>query len=154
MPINRWQHLYDARPRELKDWALDELAGALQKELSAWPPPGLDWIDVSEQVRLRAVLERPAAPPIGTLRVALELARLELLHEIERIDFFLRGEEKSTLLPDALEEQSALFLARWLVESCLSIQDATPGKLKRKDLVELIERLEKRVLEARAPLRI
>ena len=154
MPINRWQHLYETRPRELKDWALDELAGALQTELATWPLPGLDWIDVTEQARLRPVLERTATPPIDTLRVALELARLELLHEIERIDFFLRGADKSALLPDALEEQSALFVARWLVESCLSIQDATPGKLKRRDLVALIERLEKRILDARAPLRI
>jgi hypothetical protein len=154
MTTKRWKHLYETRPRELKDWALDELAGELAKQLAVWPPPGLDWIDITEQARLRPVLERESRPPIETIRVALELARLELLHQIERVDFFLRSAEKSSLLPDSVEEQSALFVSRWLVEACLSIQDAAPGKLKRKDLVELIERLEKRLLETRAPLRI
>ena len=150
----RWKHLYETRPRPLRDWALDELAGELEKELASWPPPGLEWVDETEQVRLRAVLERPSRPPLATTRVSLELARLELLHEIERIDFFLRSASAKSALPDALEEMSALFLARWLVESCLSIQDVTPGKLKRADLIELIERLEKRLLGSAAPLRI
>jgi len=150
----RWQHLYEIQPRPLLDWALDQLAEQLHQDLARWPPPDLEWADPAERARLDAVLLRPAPPPLPTQRVALELARLELLHDVERIDFFLRSSAARTELPDRLEEESALFLARWLVESCSSIRDAAPDKLKRGDLVELLERLERRILGSAAPLRI
>ena len=77
---------------------------------------------------------------------------------MEKIDAFLRSGTARALLPgqrgQGNDEQAALFLSRWLLESCWSIQEATPGKLKRRDLVELLERLERRVLGAEAPLRI
>jgi hypothetical protein len=150
----RWKHLYETQARPLREWALDELAGELARELARWPPPGLEWIDEAQDRRLAPELERKELPPQKTLRVALELSRLELLHEVEKIDWFLRSAGAKDELPDALEEASALFLARWLVESCLSLRDATKGKLKRRDLVELLERLEKRILGSKAPLRI
>ena len=156
--MGRWDHLYETKAQPVRDWALGELAAQLEAELAKWPLPGLDWIDETEQTRLRDFLARTEPPPRGTLRVALELARLELLHEIEKVDFFLRSDAAHALLPGVPgqgdSEQAALFLSRWLLESCWSIQEAAPGKLKRRDLVELVERLEKRILGTEAPLRI
>jgi len=154
MKRGRWDYLYETRPRPIRDWALGELATELARELGQWPLAQLEWLDESERQRAQPALLRPSAPPRETMRVALELARLELLHEVEKIDAFLRSADARAHLPDALEQSTALFLCRWLVESCLALQEATPGKFKRRDLAGLIERVERLTLGSEAPLRI
>ncbi len=150
----RWQHLYELQPRPLLDWALDQLAEQLHQDLARWPPPELEWADArrARASRWCCCARRRRRSRRSGWRWSWR--GLELLHEVERIDFFLRSSAARAELPDSLEEQSALFLARWLVESCFSIRDAAPEKLKRSDLLELLERLERRVLGSAAPLRI
>ncbi len=150
----RWDYLYETKPRPLRDWALDELAAELARELGQWPLAQLEWIDETQRARLAPALERTSAPPRETVRTALALARLELLHEVERIDAFLRSADARAHLPDALEETTALFLTHWLVESCLALQEITPGKFKRRDLAELVARVERLLFPGKAPLPI
>ena len=69
-----------------------------------------------------------------------------MLREYERIDAFCRSPQFRALCPDALEEQTAHFLTRYLVDSALSFQEHAKDKFKRKDLVSLIEKIEDRVL--------
>ena len=81
-----------------------------------------------------------------TYRVACELAREEMLHEYELIDRFCRSGEYRRLLPNELEEQTAHFITRYLVDSALQFQEATQEKFKRRDLVALVEKIEDRLL--------
>ena len=144
--MGRWDFLADQKPVALRDKVLDLVAEELVTELRHWPPTPLEWSDQALQDRFEKVLARPAMPDLDTLRVACELARLELLHEIERVDQFWRSSQKAELLPGFLEEETAQFLVRWLVEAALEFQEAVQHRFKRADLATLIERIEDHLL--------
>ena len=147
MPTGRWDFLAEQKPQELRDYVLDQVADRLAAELREFPPAALDWEDQAELARFREVLEQPGRPELETYRVALELSRLELQHQVEAIDRFWSGPQARALLPSALEERRALFLVRWITESALSFQEFAKGKFKRRELVALVERLEERILK-------
>ena len=92
------------------------------------------------------MLGRAGKPPLETYRVACALAREEMLREYERIDAFCRSAQFTALCPDPVEQQTAHFLTRYLVDSALSFQEHGKGKFKRRDLVTLVEKIEDRLL--------
>ncbi len=145
MATGRWDYLAEQKPQPLQEYVLDRVADRLAEELRAFPP-ALHWEDPREQDRWADVVSQPGALARDTLRVGLELARLELLREVAAIDAFLRSPEAAPLLPTPLEERRALFVARWLTESLLEFMEFARGKFKRGDLVSLVERLEDRLL--------
>ena len=146
MSTGRWDFLAEQRTQPLEEFVLDQVADRLAAELRAFPATQLEWEDHAELSRFREVLERPGKPELETWRVALELSRLELLHEVEAIDRFWKGPQARELLPTPLEERTAVFLVRWITESALSFQEFAKGKFKRRALVALVERLEERML--------
>ena len=146
MPTGRWDFLAEQKPQPLREYVLDQVADRLAAELREFPPAQLDWEDPAELGRFREVLARPGKPGLETYRVALELSRLELLHEVDAVDRFWRSPLARQLLPDELEERTTLFLVRWITESALSFQEAAAGKFRRRDLVALVEHLEERML--------
>jgi hypothetical protein len=145
--MSRWDRLFDRKPQELRDYVLDQVADQLAKDVRDFPPPIDEWLDASMKERYGQALLRPGAPPQDTYRVACELAREEMLREYELIDRFCRSPEYRKLLPDPLEEQTAHFLTRYLVDSALTFQEAAQGKFKRAELVKLIEKVEDRLLQ-------
>ena len=145
MATGRWDFLAEQKPQRLQEYVLDRVADRLAEELRAFPP-ALDWEDQREQDRFRDVLAQPGPLARDTLRVGLELARLELLREVEAIDAFLRSPQAPALLPTPLEEQRALFVARWLTESLLEFKEFARGKFGRGDLVTLVGLLEERLV--------
>lgn len=144
--MGRWDHVLDRKPQELKDYVLDEVAKQLVEDLLSWPPRVEEWTDEALRLRYEPVLRRPGVPLTDTWRVALEMARLELLREYELIDRFCRSPDARALLPSPLEEQSAHFLARYLVDAALDFQEHGQGKFRRSDLVLLVEKIEQRIL--------
>lgn len=144
--MGRWDHIFDGKPRALKDYVLDQVADQLAKDLRDFPPPIDEWLDDSLRERYRDVLARLTRPELDTFRVACELARRELLRDYELIDRFCRGPELSRLAPTALEQQTVHFITRYLVDSALAFQEFAQGKFKRLELVGLIEKLEDRLL--------
>jgi hypothetical protein len=144
--MGRWDHILDQKPRELRDYVLDQVAEQLAQDLRAFPPPIEEWLDEKLKARYERVLTRLGKPELETYRVACELAREEMLREYELIDRFCRGTEYRRLLPNELEEQTAHFITRYLVDSALSFQEHTEGKFKRADLVLLVEKVEDRLL--------
>jgi hypothetical protein len=70
------------------------------------------------------------------------MAREEMLREYELIDRFCRSDEYRRLLPTGLEQQTAHFITRYLVDSALAFQEYGKDKFKRRDLVTLIENVE------------
>jgi len=144
--MGRWDHVFDRKPQELKDYVLSEVAKQLTEDLLSWPPRVGEWLDDALRRRYEDVLRRPGVPPTDTWRVALEMARLEMLREYELIDRFCRSPELRRHLPSALEEQSAHFLARYVVDAALDFQEFAKGKFRRAELVQLVENLEQRIL--------
>jgi hypothetical protein len=144
--MGRWDHILDQKPRELKEYVLEQVAEQLAKDLRDFPPPIEEWLDDALKARYAPVLARTGRPELETYRVACELAREEMLREYELIDRFCRSPEYRRLLPVELEEQTAHFITRYLVDSALAFQEHTEGKFKRADLVGLVEKVEDRLL--------
>jgi hypothetical protein len=143
--MGRWDFLAEQKPRELKEYVLDRVAQTLAGELRAFPP-SLEWIDASLRQRYGEVLARPSMPGSSTLRVACELARRELSREYELIDGFWRSGAYREHLPNELEEMTAHFVCRWLVDSSLAFQEAAANKFARRELVALVEQVEDHLL--------
>ena len=144
--MGRWDRILDQKPQDLRDYVLDKVAEQLADDLRNFPPPIEEWLDEGLEARYAGVVARPGKPELETYRVAVELAREEMLREYERIDAFCRSPEYRRLLPNPLEEQSAHFMTRYLVDSALAFQEATQEKFRRKDLVTLMEKVEERLL--------
>jgi hypothetical protein len=143
---SRWDHILDKKPQELRDYVLDQVADQLAKDIREFPPPIEEWLDDALKARYAKVLARLGRPELETMRVACELAREEMLREYESIDRFCRSPEYRRLLPNELEEQTAHFLTRYLVDSALTFQEHAQGKFRRADLVVLMEKVEDRLL--------
>jgi hypothetical protein len=144
--VSRWDQILEQKPRELRDYVLDQVADQLASDLRKFPPPIEEWLDEGLKARYAKVMTRLGRPELDTYRVACELAREEMLHEYELIDRFCRSDEYRRLLPSELEEQTAHFLTRYLVDSALAFQEHTQGKFKRRDLITLMEKIEDRLL--------
>ena len=143
---SRWDRILDQKPQEVRDFVLDKVADQLSEDLRSFPPPIDEWLDDGLRARYAAVLGRLGRPELETYRVACELAREELLHEYELIDAFCRSLEYRRLLPNELEEQTAHFMTRYLVDGALAFQEHAQGKFRRRELVTLIEKIEDRLL--------
>ncbi len=144
--MSRWERILDQKPQEMKDYVLDKVAEQLTEDLRNFPPPIEEWLDEGLKARYQKVLARLGRPELDTYRVACELAREEMLHEYELIDRFCRSDEYRRLLPNELEEQSAHFMTRYLVDNALQFQEVTQEKFKRRDLVTLMEKIEDQLL--------
>jgi hypothetical protein len=144
--MSRWERILDQKPQDLADYVLDQIADALVSDLRDFPPAGIEWLDDAVRTRYAQALSRTGKPPLETYRVACALARDEMLREYERIDAFCRSARFGALCPDEIEQQTAHFLTRYLVDSALSFQEHGQGQFKRKDLVTLMEKIEDRLL--------
>ena len=144
--MGRWDHILDQKPQELSDYVLGKVADQLVEDLRNFPPRIAEWLDAALEARYEKVLTRVGRPELDTYRVACELAREEMLREYELIDRFCRSDEYRRLLPDELEEQTAHFITRYLVDSALAFQESAQEKFKRRDLAALMEKVEDRLL--------
>ena len=144
--MGRWDHILDQKPKELRDYVLDKVAEHLVEDVRNFPPRIEEWLDEALHARYASVLSRVSRPELDTYRVACELAREEMLREYELIDRFCRSEEYRRLLPGELEQQTAHFITRYLVDSALTFQEYGKGKFTRRDLVSLMEKVEDRLL--------
>ena len=144
--MSRWERILDQKPQELRDYVLDKVADQLADDLRNFPPPIEEWLDDALKSRYARVVARTGRPELETYRVACELAREEMLHEYEKIDAFCRSSEFKRLLPNELEEQSAHFMTRYLVDGALAFQEYGGDKFRRADLVTLMEKIEDRLL--------
>jgi len=144
--MSRWDHILDRKPQELRDYVLDKVADQLVDDLRRFPPRIEEWLDDALEARYANVLSRLGRPELDTYRVACELAREEMLREYELIDRFCRSDDYRRLLSNELEQQTAHFITRYLVDSALAFQEHAQGKFRRRDLVTLMEKVEERLL--------
>jgi hypothetical protein len=144
--MGRWDRLAEQKPQELREYALGMAADEVAGELRGFPPRIEEWLDPAVREKYQTALSRPSPPPEATVRVACELARRELMRDYELVHRFFESGAYRAELPDDLEEQTAHFLARFLIDSALDFQEFGKGKFSRKDLVALVEKIEERLL--------
>ena len=109
---------------------LDQVAAQLVQDLREFPPRIEEWLDARCARRYAACSAAPARPELDTYRVACEMAREEMLREYELIDRFCRSDEYRRLLPTELEQQTAHFITRYLVDSALAFQEYAAGEVQ------------------------
>jgi len=142
MRDRRWDFLYERQKQPVKAWILERFAEELARELSAWPPPSMEW--VSDEARARWAAGAAVRPRDDVVRFAIELARLDLLREHEEIERRL-GAEAHRL--QTAEEEAALHLLLVLVtERCLALKEhAESAQLRREDLAAMLVDVERRL---------
>jgi hypothetical protein len=136
----RWDFLYDRRRRPVKAYVLERFAEELAAELAAWPPPFVEW--VSEELRARWAAGAAERPRDEVVRLALELARLDLLREFEEVERRLREGG----LRGPAEEAALHLLVRLLTEKCLGLKEyAERMRLSRDELALALREVERRL---------
>jgi hypothetical protein len=138
----RWDFLYERQKQPVKAYVLERFAEELAAELSAWPPPFVEW--VPDELRARWAAGAEAPPRDDVLRFALELARLDLLREFEAVERRL-GEDAHRLQSPA-EEAALQLLVRLVTEKCLGLKEhADKLRLSREDLAGSLDQVERRL---------
>jgi hypothetical protein len=142
MRDRRFDHLYDREKQPVKAYVLARFADELAAELRAWPPPFVDW--VTDALRDRWAAGAAAPPRDDVVRLALELARLDLVRDFEGVE--RRLAESGHRLQTPAEEAAAHLLVRFLTEKCLGLKEYADGlRLRREDLVGLLDDVERRL---------
>jgi hypothetical protein len=138
----RWDFLYDRQRRLVRDYVLERFSAELADELRAWPPAELEWSSEAERARWSAgAAEHPRE---DVTRLALEIARLDLSREFERMDSHLAREAHRLHSPD--EEAALHLLVRLVTEACLELKErADRMHLGRHDLIAAVDLVERRL---------
>jgi hypothetical protein len=114
----RWDHLYDRRAQPVRAFVVERFGMELGEELA----------------------RREPRPPDAVVRLALELARLDLAREWEALERRL-DEERARVGDDAAA--AARTLGRELVETCLDFKEWAEGaRLGRADLAASLRHAE------------
>lgn len=143
MRDRRWDHLYDREKQPVKDVILERFAEELAERLRSWPPPEVEW--VTEDLRRRWAAGLEWAPRGEVLRLALELARFDLLREHEAYDEGMRNRAPRACQNPA-DEAALQLLVLYVTEECLSLKEWAEGaKLSRADLAGAIDLAERRL---------
>jgi hypothetical protein len=139
----RWDFLYDRQKQPVKAYVLERFAEELAGELEAWPPPFVDWVSDAQRARWAAGVE--SKPKEDVLRLALELARLDLLREHERYEQLLARDAAARLRSDA-DTAALQLLVFFATERCLALKEHAEGlRLARADLADALSDVERRL---------
>ncbi len=147
MRDRRFDHLYERQKQPVKAYVLERFADLLADELAAFPPPTLDW--ASDELRARWADGAAERPREDVLRLALEIARLDLARAFEEIEPRLEREAHRLRTPT---ERSALqLLVSVLTERCLALKEHAEGaRIARSDLVAMLDLVERRLFRVTA----
>ena len=139
----RWERLLDQKPMPLLEHLLEEVARLLDQELQAWPL-NIQELDTATGSRFADFLTGEAKRPSEEVfSQALHLARWDLERATDRVDdYFKNRRYLEAGLTDA-DRPALLFVSRWLLEQLLSLAEATSGRVKRADLLRVLDRVGK-----------
>ncbi len=140
MRDRRWDFLYDRQRQPVKEYVLDRFGAELADELRAWPPAELEWSSEAERDRWAA--GAVARPRDEVLRLALQVARLDLAREFEQVDGLLA--RAAPRLRSPAEEAAVHLIARLVTEACFELRErADRLRLGRPDLIAAVDRAER-----------
>ena len=141
-----WEAMMERKPVS-GDVAIVELLGKeLVEFLEAFPPAEdtVDWSDSSFAARYRGRLE--SLPRLDSRFVGqlVEIIRLDLDHETERLDWLLRNDHHREACPTAGHRDALLLLWPVLIEHLYSRKEECQGILTRRHLHEVLQDAEQR----------
>ncbi len=141
MRDRRWDFLYEREKRPVKEFILERFACELARELRVWPPP-LDWL--SSELRTRYAPGLDAPPDQSAIGLALALARLDLVRDLDGFDRLMTTEAPQRWRgPDGAA--AGHLLVQFVIERCLALKEhAETARLTRGDLAGAVLEAEKR----------
>ncbi len=138
---NRWERLLEQKPIPLLEHLLDEVARLLKDELQAWPL-SVQELDLATGRGFAELLSVGSARPAEALfQEALRLAGWDLERATDAVDDYFRNRRYLKAGLAEADRPALLFVSRWLVEQLLSLGEATSGRVRRKEMVAVLERL-------------
>ena len=145
----RWEFLEGVKVVEAAEAVAVELAKVLVEELRAWPPR-VEWTDPDQAARF-APLYSPGQlllprPSVSALREGFRLARWDLERQQAAIDDYWRNDRARQVCPDDRDRLALELVWRWLVEAALELAERTEGRVKRRHLIECLDRAERLLL--------
>ena len=142
MRDRRFDHLYEKSRQPVKEWVLERFAEALAEELREWPPANLAWSSEAERARWEAATA--ARPREEVVRLALEMARLDLRREFDEAEALLA--RRAPRLRGGIEEAAARLLSRTASEACLELAErADRMRLSREELIAALHAVERQL---------
>lgn len=145
---SRWDRIQDLKPIPIAEHVVEELAKIFAKELAGWPLEVHGWASPADEERFRHLFEPGAARPDDKVFVeAFKLARWELEHDIFAVDDYMRNERWSERMVPA-DYDALVFLMRYLTEELIAVAEATSNRIKRPQLVDCLERVERKLLRS------
>ena len=139
---DRWERILDRQPVSHHDHLLDEAAKLLLGDLRTWPLP-IEEIDEQTGAGIAEFFAPDAPrPSAAVLAAALKLARWDLDRDHEAYDDFIRNRRYQESGITEGERPVLLFVSRWVLEQLLALSDATDGRVDRRALLRLVDRVE------------
>lgn len=146
MRAGRWEFLEGVRAIGAAEAIARELAKQLAEELRGWPPA----VELGDEPQARKFAPLFASgarrPSAAALREGFRLARWEMQHDLEAIDYYLRNDHAGRAAPDPYDRLALEFVWRYLTEALLVVREATEGRVKRRDLLVALDLAERYLL--------
>jgi hypothetical protein len=144
----RWKRILDRKPVPIREHLLDEAARLLLDELGRWPLP-VEEIDPRTGAGMAALLHPDAPRPSpAVFPEAFRLVRWELAREHDAYDEYLRNRRYLEVGIAEPERPLLLLVSRYLLEQLLSLSEATEGRVDRRALLGIVDRLERGIRRA------
>lgn len=138
---SRWERILDSKPIPVIEHLKDEVAKLLTKDLATWPPQMMD-VDPDYAARNVSTLGPDAKKPEPKVFLeAVRLTKWDLDREFDAYDDYIRNERFIERGLAATDKPVLLLLQRWLTEQLLALGEATEGRIKRKDMLDVLDRL-------------
>ena len=140
---DRWERILEQKPVRMQEYLLSEAARLLLDELGRWPLP-VEEIDPRAGARMVELLGPDSPRPSQAVYpAALRLVRWELDREHEAYDEYMRNRRyQEAGIPEG-ERPALLLVSQWVLEQLFSLSDATGGRVDRRALLDLVDRLER-----------
>ena len=141
---SRWDRLLDLKTLTLVDALMTEASKVMAETLLGDWPPAIEGLDEATGAEFASIFAKDSKrPPIAAFFEATKLARFDLQRDFEAFDDYVRNERWTEAGLGTEHKTAILFLTRWIVEEALSLGEATDGRVRRKDMVAAVDRLEK-----------
>jgi hypothetical protein len=144
MRPSRWDLVLERKPRPLVDHLTDEVAELFANDLRAWPPP-LEELDPATGEAVRALLrDRPQAPSPVLYAEAFRLAAFDLERQVDAVDDYFRNRRYLEAGLEPADRALLQLVSRFMIEQLLALGEATQGRFKRPELLEVLARTRRR----------
>ncbi|MDQ3263944.1 MAG: hypothetical protein M3Y59_09815 [Myxococcota bacterium] len=142
---SRWDKILESKPVPIFEHLIEEVSKLLAKDLESWPPP-IQELDLATGSSFQELFAPDYAQPLPVAyREAFQLARWNLTHQLDAYDDYMRNQRWLARGLPSTAKLELLFLSRWLEEQMHGLSESTSGRVKRKQMLEILEKVERRL---------